>query len=159
MIVLGGGGSFANIYLHGLWGKLVNSWLCEVFFQSRIWKRVRTMKVWPWGVPGLWVIYILGWRLIPMFRFHVGCHIPNCICTAMFDDHLIGWRRVALIDEGTPLVRVFALSTEAREGTNGDDFWGGKELICQPETMNFSWTNMIQFSLKSGMFPPHNSCV
>ena len=64
---------------------------------------------------------------------------------------------MALRDEGTYNLRVFALMKEVRDGTSDDNFLGSKDLIYQPVMSMFSWTILIQFFTKSDRFPPQIS--
>ena len=61
---------------------------------------------------------------------------------------------MALRDEGTYPLRVFALINKVRDGKFGDNLLGGNDLIYQPVMSMFSWTIPIQFFSKSGRFTP-----
>ena len=66
---------------------------------------------------------------------------------------------MALRDEGTCPLRVFALINKVRDSKFGDNLLGGNDLIYQPVTSMFSWTIPIQFFPNSGRSPPRaHSC-
>ena len=64
---------------------------------------------------------------------------------------------VALRDEETYPLIVFALIKEVRDGKSGETFLGGKDLIYQTLIIMFSWTIPIQFFTKLGRSYPQSS--
>ena len=63
---------------------------------------------------------------------------------------------MALRDEGTYPLRVFALIKEVRDGKSGENFLGGKDIIYQPVISMLYWTIPIKFFPKSVRFPPQS---
>ena len=55
-------------------------------------------------------------------------------------------------DEGTPPVRCFLLSNDARSGTTGEVLLGGKDFIHQTGMILLSWTIPIHLFSKSDIF-------
>ena len=64
---------------------------------------------------------------------------------------------VALRDEETYPLIVFAMIKEVRDGTSGENLLGSKDIIYQYVMIMFSWTIPIHFFPKSGRFPPQSS--
>ena len=53
--------------------------------------------------------------------------------------------------------RGFAPTKDVRDGMDGGDFLGRKELICQPVTSLFYWSILIQLLPNSGRVYPQRS--